>query len=147
MGTQDEHRKLQHESPHILPLRIVCGGTKRACITKGATVREYYYRIDNQRDVYDPRKKNQKFCSKRPNHPKCPKSCNNGSVCYEKLCSSYGPCDDAGGKVFHVDKKTGRPYNGDNIKGLRGTFYTTKRPYVCRCFIPRVGNGPVFEKP
>ena len=85
----------------------------------GATVREYYYRIDNQRDVYDPRKKNQKFCSKRPNHPKCPKSCNDGSVCYEKLCSSYGPCDDAGGKVFHVDKKV-------SIKHIFTNFVVSK---------------------
>merc|ERR1711963_75210 len=92
------------------------GRTKRVCLTDDAEIPQGYYQITNKREVFKSTPKTETRCEKAAGKSFCPKTCADGSFCFEQIC---------------------RPFHGESIKGYRGTFYTNRKD-KCRCFIPRV---------
>merc|ERR1711902_409061 len=92
-----------------------------------------------------------KFAKKKK---KCPNLCDEDHVCMTDACPKYGPCTDKGGTVLAV-KHNGQPIIKEQKQetefGLRGLFFTRRKsrgyPVDCRCYIPKVHQGQVYEKP
>ena len=79
------------------------GRTKRVCLTDDAEIPQGYYQINNKREVFKSTPKTETRCEKAAGKSFCPKTCADGSFCFEQICRPYSPCANADGIVLLVD--------------------------------------------